>query len=163
MIDKVEKREKSLTEFIITVVLLALLMKVFISYYFDQQEQITTTGFNRLAQSFNSTVIAVHAQWLMENKPSVVTLKQLNSEAKQRFSVNKNGWLDITKNNFSCEKIWQAAVAVPMSLMKLSIATIELKEQGKNFHHCRYILPSGQFFDYHSETGKVTEVIPKSK
>jgi len=158
MINKVEKREKSLAEFIIIVVLLALLMKVFISYFFEHQEQITTTGFTSLAQSFNSTVVAVHAQWLMEKKPSVVALGQLNNSEKQLVQVNNHGWLDTHKNDFSCEEIWRLAMAVPMSLMKLSIAAIELKRPENNFHHCRYILSSGQFFDYISETGEVTAV-----
>ncbi len=160
MYNNVDKREKSLAEFIVIIVLMALLMAIFIKYFFQQEEQITSAGFNNLAQNFNSTVMAVHAQWLMENKPDFVKLSLVNNESSQRVSVNQNGWLDIKEQNSVCENIWQLAMAIPMSLMKLSVAVIEVRNNDKssNFHQCRYLLPSGHYFDYNSATGKVSKV-----
>ncbi len=159
MASNVEKREKSLAEFIVIIILLALLMAIFIKYFFEQEEQITEAGFNNLAQNFNSTVLAVHAQWLMDKKPNVVILSIVNNTNKQVVSVNAKGWLDVTGNDSACEKIWLSAMAIPLSLMKLSVAVIEVRNNEKNdFHQCRYLLPSGHYFDYNSGIGKVSKV-----
>ena len=160
-----EKREKSAVEFVIVIVVFALLMKVFIDYFFEQEKYMSTAGFTALAQNFHDTVLAVHAQWLMDNKPAVVMLASLDTKHKTAVSVNKRGWLDISvkasasKESTPCEQIWQLVMNTPMQLMKFSIAAIEFKTQEQShFHHCRYVLPSGQYFEYNSETGKVTGV-----
>jgi competence protein ComGC len=162
----VEKREKSMAEFVVVIIIFAILMKIFISYFSEQEEHITTTGFTAIAQNFNNTIMVVRAQWFMDKQPSIVWLATLNKKDKVMITVNKHGWLDMPKDTINetkitpCEYIWQFAVTIPMQLMKLSIASIELRDETMgDFHHCRYLLPSGQFFEYHSETGQVTKVI----
>jgi len=169
-----EKREKSMAEFVVVIIILAILMKVFISYFSEQEQRITTTGFTAIAQNFNNTIMVVHAQWFMEQKPSLVWLATANKKDKVGVTVNKNGWLDIPKQTINkiipltnmtpCENIWQLAMTIPMQLMKLSVAAIELRDKTmEGFHHCRYLLPSGQYFEYYSETGQVTKVINQEK
>jgi len=168
--NRVEKREKSMAEFVVVIIIFAILMKVFISYFSEQEQHITTTGFTTIAQNFNNTIMVVHAQWFMEQQPSIVWLATLNKEDKVMVTVNKRGWLDIPKDTINdtsitpCEHIWQLAMTIPMQLMKLSIAAIELRDKTMgDFHHCRYLLPSGLYFEYQSETGKVSKVFNQEK
>ncbi len=165
----VDKREKSMAEFVVVIIIFAVLMKIFINYFSEQEPRITTTGFTAIAQNFNNTIMVVHAQWFMEQKPNVIWLATSNKKDKVAVTVNKKGWLDIPKQTINetihltkmtpCESIWQLAMTIPMQLMKFSIAAIELRDKGLgDFHRCRYLLPSGQYFDYYSETGKVTKV-----
>jgi len=166
----VEKRERSMAEFVVVIIIFAILMKIFISYFSEQEQHLTTTGFTGIAQNFNNTIMVVHAQWFMEQQPKVVWLATLNRKDKVMITVNKRGWLDIPKgtitetNTTPCEQIWQLAMTIPMQLMKLSIAAIELRDKAlSDFHHCRYLLPSGQYFEYQSKTGQVSKVINQEK
>jgi hypothetical protein len=145
-------------------------MKIFISYFFMQEQQITQTGFKTLAQSFKNTVVVVHAQWLMDKKPNIVRLSSLNTKDNSAITVNAKGWIDsmqsvnsttlrLNNSTNTCEAIWQLAISRPMSLMKFSIAAIEIHHENlSNFHQCRYILSTGEYFEYHSATGLVTQV-----
>jgi len=162
---RVDKREKSMAEFVVVIIVFAVLMKIFISYFSEQEQHITTTGFTAIAQNFNNTVVAVHAQWFMDKQPQIVWLATQHKKDRIAVTVNKQGWLDVPKqiksseNITACENIWQLAMTIPMQLMKFSIAAIELHDKGVgDFHHCRYLLPSGQYFEYYSRTGKVTKV-----
>jgi competence protein ComGC len=168
--NRVEKREKSMAEFVVVIIVFAILMKVFISYFSEQEQHITTTGFTAIAQNFNNTIMVVHAQWFMEQQPSILWLATLNKEGQVMVTVNKRGWLDIPKDTINdtdmtpCEHIWQLAMTIPMQLMKLSIAAIELRDKSLgDFHHCRYLLPSGQYFEYQSKTGQVSKVSIQEK
>lgn len=167
---RVDKREKSMAEFVVVIILFAVLMKVFISYISDQEKNISSAGFSTLAQNFNSTILTVHAQWLMEGKPEIIWLASLDKKNKLAITINKKGWLDVhnqssgLKSRTNCENIWQLAMTIPMQLMKLSIAAIELRGKTSNdYHYCRYLLPSGDYFEYSSETGKVTRVAQVGK
>jgi len=167
--NRVDKREKSMAEFVVVIIVFAVLMKIFISYFSEQEQHITTTGFTAISQNFNSTVLAVHAQWFMDKQPNVVLLAAPDKKDRISVTVNEHGWLDVPKQAIklttttACENIWQLAMTIPMQLMKFSIAAIELHDKGlDDFHHCRYLLPSGQYFEYYSETGKVTKVISQS-
>lgn len=155
-----------MAEFIVVIIILAVLMKIFLNYFSEQEQQITTTGFTGIAQNFNNTIMVVHAQWFMDKQPNVVWLATQNKKDKVAVTVNKRGWLDIPKQTIKltnitpCENIWQLTMTIPMQLMKFSIAAIELRDKGLgDFHHCRYLLPSGQYFEYYSETGRVTKVV----
>lgn len=165
-----EKREKSTAEFIIVIVLLGFLMKLFIGYYFSQEKNITNTGFKTLAQNFKNTVVVVHAQWLMDKQPSVVNLASLGVDDKLAITVNNKGWLDTKKtvqfknSSTACETIWQLAMNTPMSLMKFSIAAIEIYDDNLSYYHtCRYILSTGEYFEYSSATGNVTQISKNSQ
>jgi len=167
---RVEKREKSMTEFLVVIVVFAILMKIFISYFSEQEQQITSAGFTAVSQNFHNTVLSVHAQWLMDNQPSRVMLATQGKKGRVAVTVNKQGWIDSFSQTTNlapltaCENIWQLAMTIPMQLMKFSIAAVELRDKERNdFHHCRYLLPSGQYFDYYSETGKVTKVAQMAK
>jgi len=162
---RVNKREKAMAEFVVVIIVFAILMKVFINYFSEQEQSITTTGFTAIAQNFNNAVQVVHAQWLMDKQPKVVWLATLNNAETSAVTVNKHGWLDVPKRESilstttACETIWQLAMTIPMQFMKFSIAAISLRDQELgDYQHCRYLLPSGQYFDYYSETGRVSKV-----
>jgi hypothetical protein len=158
-----EKKEKSLAEFLVIIALVGVMMAVFINYFIKSEDQFSHAGFSTLAQSFNTKVSAVHAQWLMDKQPNTVLLASLNKNEKQAMPVNSSGWVDVKQNQLACESIWQLIMETPMSLMKFSISAIEVhdntKEQGVQVKAlCRYSLLDGSYFHYNRTNGKVSKV-----
>jgi hypothetical protein len=163
-----EKIEKSLAEFIVIIALVGVMMAILINYVIKSESQFTNAGFNTLAQSFNTKVSTVHAQWLMDKQPSIVLLASFNNKEKQAIPVNNAGWVDVKHKELACEAIWQLIMETPMSLMQFSISAIEVhnsndkhqKNQGAaNKSECRYVLPDGSYFEYNRAKGKVGKVI----
>lgn len=158
-----EKKEKSLAEFIVIIALVGVMMAVFINYSIKSEAQFTQAGFSTLAQSFNTKVSAVHAQWLMDKQPNIVLLASFNKKEKQAISVNNAGWVDVKQKKLACEAIWQLIMETPMSLMKFSISVIEVHDTTNEQHDkakilCRYALLDGSYFHYNRVNGKVSKV-----
>ena len=159
-----EKKEKSLAEFVVIVALVGMLMAIFINYFIKNEAQFTHTGFTIIAQSFNTKVNTVHAQWMMDKQPSIVYLASLNTEKKQAVSVNKSGWIDVKHHPLPCEAIWLMVIESPMDSLKFSVSAIEVQES-INEHRivensqCRYVLLDGSYFQYNRTKGKVSKVI----
>lgn len=158
-----EKKEKSLAEFIVIIALVGVMMAVFINYFIKSEAQFSHAGFNTLAQSFNTKVSAVHAQWLMDKQPNTVLLASFNKNGKQAIPVNNAGWVDVKQKQLACEAIWQLIMETPMSLMKFSISAIEVHDNTKEQHVqvkalCRYALLNGSYFHYNRTNGKVSKV-----
>lgn len=159
-----EKKEQSLAEFVVIVALVGVMMAVFINYYIKSEEQFSHAGFTTLAQSFNTKVSAVHAQWLMDKQPNIVLLASFNRKEKQAIPVNKAGWIDVkTNDRLACENIWQLVMETPMDLMKLSISAIEVYDHTNEKNdqakaQCRYVLLDGSYFNYNRANGKVSKV-----
>lgn len=163
-----DKNEKSLAEFVVIIVLIGVLMSVFINYFIKQQDQFSDAAFESLAQTFTIKVSTVHAQWLMDKQPPVVKLASMNKVEKQSISVNERGWIDVNNSSLACEKIWQLVMESPLSLMKQSVAAIEVRnfsaEGSKSTNVlCRYILSNGVYFDYNRQKGKVSAVNIESR
>ncbi|MGL1956516.1 MAG: hypothetical protein OCD00_04300 [Colwellia sp.] len=151
-----EKKEKSLAEFVIVIVLVAIMMTIFIRYFMTQEQQITVTGFNALAQSFNSKVTVVHAQWLMDKQPLKMVVSSFNRQKPQIIPVNKKGWIDVKHNNLACEKIWQHTLEVPMQILQTVVSAIEIQKSSmKKGRLCRFSIISGQYFEYQTNTGRI--------
>ncbi len=164
MVTNSEKSEKSLAEFIMIIVLVGVMMAVFINYFLKNDEQFTNAGFTTLAQSFNTKVSTVHAQWLMDKQPNVVLLASFNNKKKQKIPVNSSGWIDVKQKQLACETIWQLVMETPMNLMQLSISAIEVHEHlnkpdGQVKVQCRYALLDGSYFYYNRINGKVSKVV----
>ena len=70
------KREKTLAEQIITVVMVAILMAGFLYYFLRQEGQLTKVGFETVATNFAATVSTIRAQWYMDKQPRIVLLKE---------------------------------------------------------------------------------------
>lgn len=152
----IEKRERSLAELVVVIILFTFLMSVFISYFMKQKEQITLTGFNTLANSFVSKLNAVHGQWFMDQKPSVVQLSVMGRADKEFIPVNKKGWIDVKEEQFACQKIWQVTLATPMEFLKSPVSAVEIKKnEEKRTRYCRYSISSTTYFEYNAQTGKV--------
>jgi len=152
----VEKREKSLAELVVVIVLFALLMAIFISYFMKQKDQITHTGFNTLANNFVSKVNAIHGQWYMDKKPSVVKLSVIGSAEKELIPVNKKGWLDVKGDLLACQKIWQLALDTPMEFLRSPVSAVEIKKtKQKSARICRYSISSTVYFEYNTLTGQI--------
>ncbi|PCI57537.1 MAG: hypothetical protein COB45_03835 [Gammaproteobacteria bacterium] len=159
-----EKKEKSLAEFIVIIALVGVMMAVFINYFIKSEAQFTQAGFTKVAQSFNTKVSAVHAQWLMDKQPNTVQLVSFNKKEKQAMPVNNAGWVDVKQKQLACEAIWQLIMETPISLMQFSISAIEVHDniterrvRGKV--QCRYVLLDGSYFYYNRANGKVSKVI----
>ncbi len=159
-----DKKEKSLAEFVVIVVLVGVLMSVFINYFIKQEAQFSETGFKTLAQTFTTKVAIIHAQWLMDKQPQVVELASINNSEKQMITVNELGWVDTKQTPLVCEQIWQLVMATPLNFMKQSITAIEVRHfsaqppQGVSLV-CRYMLSSGAYFDYNQGNGRVSAVV----
>jgi len=158
-----EKKEKSLAEFLVIISLVGAMMAIFINYFIKNESQFNHAGFTTLAQSFNTKVNAVHAQWLMDKQPRVVLLASFNDNKKQVIPVNKAGWIDVQQQTLTCESIWQLVMETPMNLMKLSISAVEVHDHTNKQHDqtkvlCRYTLLDGRYFNYNRVNGKVSKV-----
>jgi hypothetical protein len=168
MVSNNEKKEKSLAEFIVIIALVGMMMAAFINYFLKSEDQFTHAGFNTLAQSFNTKVSTVHAQWLMDKQPLIVLLASFNQQEKQAVSVNNRGWIDVKQKEMPCEAIWLLIIETPMNSMQLSISAIEVHNLNdthqKNLGSarksvCRYVLFDGSYFEYNRAKGKVGKVI----
>jgi hypothetical protein len=158
-LSNVERKQRSLTEFIIIVIIIAVMMKLLLDLFFSHQEKITNIAFVGLAQNFTSKVNVVHGQWLMDKQPNVVVLSQMNSKEKQYVDVNFSGWIDTKNTRLACLNIWQQTLAMPLKVVKSKVVAIEIKHKAiKNGRLCRYSIANGQSFDYRSDTGKVKQV-----
>lgn len=156
-----EKKDKSLAEFVLIIVLVGIMMAIFIKLYNKNESQFRQAGFASIAQTFNSKVHVVHAQWMMDNQPNIVKLTALNTDKKQAITVNNAGWIDVENTPLPCQAIWQLIIEAPLTAMKLPISAIELHtvnnlaEKGQ----CRYVLLGGSYFQYNRVNGKVSKVI----
>ena len=153
-----EKKQRSIIEFLIVVVIIAIMMKLLVDVFFSQQAKITNTAFVGLAQSFTSKVNVIHGQWLMDKQPHTVVLNRLNSNVKESIHVNEMGWVDSEHSSLACNKIWQQTLAIPLQVVKSKVIAIEIQKNTiKNGRLCRYSITNGQYFDYRSDTGKVKQ------
>ncbi len=167
MVSNSEKKEKSLAEFVVIVALVGVLMAIFINYFIESEENFTNAGFATMAQSFNTKVNTVHAQWMMDKQPNIVLLASLNKKEKQAISVNRAGWIDVPKAQLPCEAIWLLVMETPMNLMNVSVSAIEVhtsKDKSLNEQkiaetsQCHYVLHDGSYFQYDRARGKVSKV-----
>jgi len=166
--DAINKREKSLGEIVLVVLLFTILMAIFIYYFFKNETQINQAGFTNLANSFASQVILIRSQWLMDGKPEQVKITEnnvLKSKRKLKFiSVNKKGWVNSKSVDLPCNEIWKNVMSIPMSFVKQPVSAVQLQRHVKgNIHDnitaqqviCRFSIESGQFFEYYAKNGKV--------
>jgi hypothetical protein len=163
------KREKSLAEQVITILMFAIFMGVFIHYFFKNEQELTSTGFASLSGNFISRLSVIRSQWYMQSRQQVLWLQETdgagNKLVKRKVTVNREGWVDSTQAALGCQHIWQMVMNAPLVFMKQPIAAIELQHNenyaetkaGKQLAGkvCRYAIPAGQYFDYAPTTGKV--------
>lgn len=166
--EAINKREKSLGEIVLVVLLFSILMATFIHYFFKSETQINQVGFANLANNFSSQIILIHSKWLMDGKPVQVKVTEnnlLKSRKKIKFiSVNKKGWVNSKALNLSCTDIWQNVMSMPMFYAKKPVSAVQLQRHvdvnKKTLNEqqqiiCRFSIESGQFFEYYSKNGKV--------
>lgn len=168
MTSTTEKKEKSLSEFIVIVALVGVMMAVFIKYFLKNEDQFIKAGFANIAQTFNTKVSAVHAQWLMDKQPKVVYLASLNHDKKQVIPVNMAGWIDVKQDRLTCEAIWLIIMEASINTVKFPVSAIEVyatngdRESDKSnaeYSQCRYVAENGSYFQYNRAKGKVSKVI----
>jgi competence protein ComGC len=153
-----DKNEKSLGEMVIIILMVAVLMMSFIHYFFKQEDQITRAGFNALTQNFSTKITAVRAQWFMDKQPSRVQL--ISSGELQSIYVNKYGWIDSEQKKSACHNIWAIVMGESLHLMNVSIKVDEVSNTNVQHNRiCKYSIPSGEFFQYNTNDGKVISAI----
>ena len=154
-----EKSEKSLGEMLIVIVLVALLMVSFIFYFFKHQGQLTSAGFESMSHIFSARVNGIHAQWFMDAQPKFVAIESSikdKNDKKIMVPTNKAGWVDVEESALRCQHIWQYVMESPLTYMKQPIGAVLVESNGNRWHsYCQYSLPSGAYFTYQSDTGKV--------
>ncbi len=157
-----EKKEKSLTEVLIVVVLVALLMVSFIFYFFKHQGQLTRAGFESIAQVFSARVNGIRAQWFMDKQPQLVAVDSRNLQpgggSIVNVPVNNKGWVDAGSAPLSCQKIWHYVMESPLVYMKQPVGAVLIDQKNQSMHYCQYSLSSGEYFTYFRHNGKVSEV-----
>ncbi len=152
-----EKSEKSLGEMLVVVVLVALLMASFIFYFFKHQGQLTRAGFESVSNVFSARVNGIHAQWFMELQPQNITIdSSTEGDSKIVVPVNDDGWVDVQNSALRCQSIWQYVMESPLIYMKQPIGAVLVESQGEHsISYCQFSLPSGEYFTYQSNNGKV--------
>ena len=157
-----EKSEKSLAEILIVIVLVALLMASFISYFFKHQTQLTQAGFATIAQVFSARVTGIHAQWFMDQQPQFVSVEsskiQTDGGVKINIPVNRAGWVDAGDEVLSCQTIWRFIMEAPLIYKKQQVGAVLVEQNSQMLPYCRYSLPSGEYFTYQRHNGKVSAV-----
>ncbi len=165
------KKGKSVAENLIILVMIGLFMATFIYYFFKQEQLLSQTGFDAVANTFSARLNGIHAQWFMDNQPNWVIIKEntvINGESKNTsIEVNAKGWVDVSTvdmvgNRNNCQIIWQQVLGIPMFYIKQPISAVMVivntRNNEKKSHVCRYGLPSGEYFDYQPSNGKVSKV-----
>lgn len=165
------KKGKSVAENLIILAMVGVLMATFIYYFFKQEDHLSRTGFDSVANTFSARLNGIHAQWFMDKKPRWVIIKEstvINGERKNKsIEVNSAGWVDVpavngTSNQNDCQIIWQQVLAIPMFYIKQPISAVMVnvntRNNEKKSHLCRYGLPSGEYFEYQPSNGKVSKV-----
>jgi hypothetical protein len=157
-----EKSEKSLTEILIVVVLVASLMASFIFYFFKQQGQISQAGFSSIAQVFSARVNGIRGQWFMDLKPRFVRLAsnqiQPDGGLMAQVPVNQWGWVDTHDQALPCQMIWHYVMEAPLLHMRAPISAVLVEKQKQVLPYCQYSLPNGEYFTYQRHNGKVSEI-----
>lgn len=155
----IAKREKSLAEQIVIVVMLGLMMASFWYYFVRQEEPIAKAGFSAIANQFLSQVSAIRAQWYMDKNPKEVWLKEGEKPtSKRKITVNAQGWVDSDENNGSCVAIWRMVMNTPLVFMNKPIAAIEVHENSQErLRYCRYVINNGEYFQYYPKKGEVVK------
>jgi hypothetical protein len=154
-----DKKERTLGEILVVIVLVGSLMTSFIFYFFKHQEQLVRVGFESLSHVFSARVNGIHAQWFMDSQPKNVVIENSFADKageKVAVPVNDVGWVDVQNIALPCQKIWQYVMASPLIYMKqpISAVLVELKGQ-KKLSYCQFSLPSGENFTYQNGNGKV--------
>lgn len=164
-----DRKERTLAEIVIIVLLSAILMMSFIYYFFKQEDQLTQVALKRISQSFSTKVTAVHAQWFMDKQPNIVIVKfsdnydQISENKSQAITVNKNGWIDSSDKELACAKIWELVIMEPMKLLNIPISAVEIKKHNMDVGRiCQYELPKGEYFQYNSQNGKVSDALQRT-
>lgn len=157
-----EKKEKSLAEILMVVVLVALLMATFIFYFFKHQGQLTRAGFESIAQVFSARVNGIRAQWFMDKQPHLVKIQASNQLAdgsnEVKVPVNSKGWVDAGSSDLSCQEIWHFVMGSPLVYMKQPIGAVLVGPTYEKMNYCQYSLSSGEYFTYYRHDGKVSQV-----
>jgi hypothetical protein len=166
------KKGKSVAENLIILAMVGLLMATFIYYFFKQEEHLSRTGFDSVANTFSARITGIRAQWFMDNKPRWVIIKEsnvLNGERENKsIEVNSTGWVDVSSINGlsnlnNCQIIWQQVLETPMVYIKQPISAVMVnintsESNKKKTHLCQYGLPSGEYFEYQPSNGKVSKI-----
>ncbi|MFT5755753.1 MAG: hypothetical protein ACI9LM_000465 [Alteromonadaceae bacterium] len=154
-----DNNERSLGGLLMIIVLVALLMATFIHYFFKQEQALSTAGFTALANNFAAKANLVHAQWFMDNQPTMVIVSSM-SGGQQQVVVNHKGWIDSASDEFICQNIWQTMLEAPLVFMKSPVSVVEVTRNRKQKGNiCQYGLPSGAYFEYNSANGRVSNVM----
>ncbi len=154
----VERKERSMIEILIIVVITGALAGVFITSFFKQEQRISAAAFNALTNAFASKVQVVHAQWMMDEQPNVVRLREINTGTEELVTVNKKGWIDTTSPSFVCQNIWLMATGAPLSFMNNPVSVIYIERAGQTGPSCKYIVVNGEqtySFEYSPSNGKI--------
>lgn len=156
----VDKKSFSLFEFVIVIVIIALLMKAFMALFFEQQTQVTNSAFSALVQRFSTKINLVHSVWLTSGQPNMVYLapitESLGKNNNSAIPVNSAGWIDDNHPRLACQRIWQHVLMAPRVVVNSQVIVVDINRRSDAKERvCRYSLASGASFDYYTQQGKV--------
>lgn len=151
--------ERPLAKTLVLVTMLAVLMSIFLYYFFKNENLLRESGFNQVAHLFNSKVNMVKSQWMMDAQPIWVVVKSYDDEGvvhQEKVKVNKSGWIDSDSEKNRCNEIWFDVMGSPMIFLNMPISAVLIKQESKSY--CRYQIESGEYFIYVPKSGKVSFV-----
>lgn len=153
-----ERKERSMIEVLVIVVLMGALAVVFISSFFKQEQQLSNAAFESRVQEFSSRVQVIHAQWMMDKQPNVVQLRILHSKEIETVTVNKKGWVDSSSGTSPCQDIWYMATGAPLIFMNSPVTVIDIERAGEAGRVCKYLAGDEDqlyAFEYSPSNGKI--------
>lgn len=157
----------TLEKVLIIALLLSALMAIFLSYFFEQQDDIENTALKSVAANFSSQITVIRSQWLMDKKPRHVDIeiKDSSKTLYKQITVNRYGWVDVNDKANVCENIWLLIMDRPLAFFNMPIGAVLLKnghcEENKEQrfgHLCRYTVKNGDYFEYDSADGNVSQI-----
>lgn len=162
MLAKAPRKDKvTLAELIIIVLLIAVLMTIFLGYFFKHQDQVTRTGFNNVSQVFAARLNAMRAQWMMSGQPRFILIADEISKQEVKISINNKGWVTSQNSDSGCENIWLQIMGSslderesPITAIFLIVNTDGIVKQSV----CQYSLSSGEYFTYNVNNGLVSAI-----
>lgn len=170
----VKKRERSLMEVVIVVLLFLSLMAVFIHYFFKNEANMRATGFSNIVNTFAAQLTAIRSQWLMDGRPTAIKLAVhplvKNGQNHRIVQLSANGWVISREYRYQCQDIWKTVMATPMEFLQQPIVVIEVNRQHDDDARawnaeliCRYQDAFGHSFEYNVANGKVSRQLQTSE
>lgn len=173
--DRLEAGQESARYLLGKIVVLVVFVSIMggLIFYFNKNEpDIKRMTLISLAEQFSTSVTNAHWQWQAEGRPQIVMLvhyaprldddQQLIEKDRRPIQMSHLGWPKSSATSEGCGKLWEMVLNMPLSIEGFRVfpeyfAGSEGNEPSRD-SRCRFRLSVGPYFDYHINTGRVSDV-----